>query len=33
MYIETERMIIRDFIPEDAADLHDIFGDKVCHRY
>ncbi len=27
MYIETERMIIRDFTPEDAADLHDIFGD------
>lgn len=27
MYIETERMIIRDFIPEDAAELHDIFGD------
>ena len=27
MYIETERMIIRDFIPEDAADLHHIFGD------
>ena len=20
-------MIIRDFTPEDAADLHDIFGD------
>ena len=28
MYIETERMIIRDFIPEDAADLHGIFGDE-----
>lgn len=27
MYINTERMIIRDFIPEDAADLHDILGD------
>ena len=27
MYIETPRMIIRDFTPEDAADLHDIFGD------
>lgn len=27
MYIETERMIIREFTPEDAADLHDIFGD------
>ena len=27
MNIETPRMIIRDFIPEDAADLHEIFGD------
>ena len=28
MYIETPRMIIRDFVPEDAADLHNIFGDE-----
>ena len=28
MYIETPRMIIRDFTPEDAADLHEIFGGK-----
>ena len=28
MYIETSRMIIRDFTPEDTADLHDIFGDE-----
>ena len=28
MYIETPRMIIRDFMLEDAADLHDIFGDE-----
>lgn len=27
MHIETPRMIIRDFTPEDAADLQDIFGD------
>ena len=27
MYIETPRMIIRDFTLEDTADLHDIFGD------
>lgn len=27
MYIEATRMIIRDFTPEDATDLHDIFGD------
>lgn len=28
MRIETPRMVIRDFRPEDAADLHDIFGDE-----
>ncbi len=28
MYIETARMIIRNFTPEDAADLHEIFGDE-----
>ena len=27
MYIETPRIIIRDFTQSDAADLHDIFGD------
>ena len=27
MYIETPRMIIRDFTRSDAADLHEIFGD------
>ena len=27
MYIETPRMIIRDFTPEDADDLYAIFGD------
>lgn len=27
MYIETPRMIIRNFTLEDAADLHAIFGD------
>lgn len=27
MYLETPRMFIRDFTPEDAADLHDILGD------
>ena len=30
MYIETERLIIRDFTRSDAADLHDIFGDEKC---
>ncbi len=28
MYIETVRMIIRDFTPGDAADLQEIFGDE-----
>lgn len=28
MRIETGRMLIRDFAPEDAADLHEIFGDE-----
>ena len=28
MYIETERMIIRDFRLEDEADLHEILGDE-----
>lgn len=28
MYIETPRMIIRDFVPEDVADLHEILGDN-----
>lgn len=27
MYLETNRMIIRNFIPEDITDLHDILGD------
>lgn len=28
MYIETTRMIIRNFVPEDAADLYEILGDS-----
>lgn len=28
MNIETRRMIIRNFKPQDANDLHDIFGDN-----
>lgn len=28
MYIETQRMIIRSFVSEDAADLHEILGDN-----
>ena len=32
MYIETARMIIRDFTPEDAADLQEIFGDEEAMK-
>lgn len=32
MYIETPRMIIRSFTPEDVADLHDILGDDEPWR-
>lgn len=28
MHIETLRMTIRSFTPEDAFDLHEIFGDE-----
>ena len=27
MYIETDRMVIRDFTMEDLKDLHEILGD------
>lgn len=27
MYIETDRMVIRDFAMADLNDMHDIFGD------
>ena len=34
MYLKTTRLLVRDFTPEDAADLHEIFGDaetmKLC---
>ena len=33
MYIETPRMIVRDFIPEDAADLQEILGDDETMKY
>ena len=29
MYIETPRLIIRNFTPEDAADLYGILGDEM----
>ena len=27
MLIETERMTVRDFKPDDVNDLHEILGD------
>lgn len=27
MYIETQRMVIQDFVEEDVQDLHEILGD------
>ena len=33
MYIETPRMIVRDFSPEDAADLQEILGDDETMKY
>lgn len=27
MYLETKRMIVRDFMPGDSSDLHEILGD------
>ncbi len=33
MDIETPRMRIRRFIPEDAADLHEILGDAETMKY
>ena len=31
-HIETPRLLVRDFTPEDAADLHEIFGDAETMR-
>lgn len=33
LYLETPRIIIRNFIPEDDADLHEIFGDAETMKY
>lgn len=33
MYIETNRMIIRDFSLDDADDLYDILGDAETMKY
>ena len=32
-YMETPRMMIRSFTPEDAADLHEILGDDDTMEY
>lgn len=32
MYIETDRMVIRNFVPEDAHDLYEILGDHETMR-
>lgn len=33
MYLETKRLIIRDFASEDAQDLYEILGDGEVMRY
>lgn len=32
MYIETQRLLIRDFTMDDAKDLHDILGDATVMK-
>lgn len=32
MYLQTPRMLIRGFTPEDAADLYEILGDAEIGR-
>lgn len=31
--IQTARLTIRNFIPEDAADLYEILGDAQTMQY
>lgn len=33
MHIETDRIIVRDFTPNDAADLHAILGDAETMKH
>lgn len=33
MHIETERMVIRDFDPDDVYDLQEILGDAETMKY
>lgn len=32
MYIQTKRLIIRDYSPADLRDLHEIFSDPIVMR-
>ena len=32
-YIETDRLILRDILPEDAAGLYELDSDPEVHRY
>ena len=33
MYLKTERLIIRDFLPDDISDLQEIFGDPETMQF
>lgn len=33
MYLRTQRLIVRDFVPEDVFDLHAILGDPQTMRH
>jgi len=33
MFLETDRMILRDFAQGDLADLHEIFGDAEIYKW
>ncbi len=33
MQVETKRLFLRDFVPEDASDLYEILGDEETMKY
>ena len=33
IYFETNRLIVRQWVPEDAPDLHEIMSDRRVHTY
>ena len=33
MHLDTPRLTIRSFVPEDAADLQEILGDAQTMEY